>query len=62
MKTNWTIQSEPNRYDSLSEEDVKKLVNLIQDDIDRDMLDRYEWDWEFRNLVDKIAKERKNES
>lgn len=54
MKTTWTLQDKPNRYDLLSEDDIKKIVGNIQDDMDREIIDRYTWDWEFRQSVDRI--------
>jgi hypothetical protein len=54
MKTNWTLQDKPNEYHPLSKEDFDKLVNDIQDEIDQEILDRYEWDWEFRQSVDRV--------
>lgn len=65
MKTNWKLQESSNlKWPKWSEEDIEKFINSTQTEIDRDMFERYEWDWEFRNLVDKIkiVGENKNES
>lgn len=33
---------------------VDKCVQLILNEIDEEIMDRYTWDWEFRQSVDRV--------
>jgi hypothetical protein len=44
------------------QEIVDDWLIKLQDDIDKEILERYEWDWEFRKSVDEMVDKNKNES
>ena len=55
MKTKWTLV-EQDLSIKWSDEELEQFKENCQMEIDRDILERYEWDWEFRKAVDgKVA-------
>jgi hypothetical protein len=54
MKTNWTVTNELKRP-QWTEAELEELKKQIQFEIDLDIMERYEWDWEFGKAVDEIS-------